>query len=125
MTCRPSHISTVILDLLALFEGRCADKTTIRKLIELATDHERWPEAHALFTEIRHKTLLAERRSDEFALTQYAFEEICAKTLFNLSHPTAPFDPDSPFWVLPFAVQLGRRLGISNPRDVSPLLGTS
>jgi hypothetical protein len=122
MTRRPSDIITAMLDLLALFEGKCEDKSTLKKLIELATSRERRAEAHALFAEIRHKTLLAEKRGDEFALTQYAFEEICAKTLFNLTHPTAPFDPDSAFWVLPLAIQLGRRLGISDPGDVSPLL---
>jgi hypothetical protein len=118
----PSDIIIIMRDLLALFESRCTDKITLRKLGELTTERERWPEAHALFREIRHKTLAAEKQRNEFELAQYAFEEICAKTLFNLSYPTAPFDADSAFWVLPLAVQLGRKLGISDPGDVTPLL---
>jgi hypothetical protein len=99
MTRRPSNIIAVMFDLPVLFGGRCADKTTLAKLIELTNDRTKRSKAHALFTEIRQKTLLAEKRGDEFALAHYAFEEICAKTLFNLTGPQAPFDPDSAFWV--------------------------
>jgi hypothetical protein len=124
MTRRPTDIITAMLAPLTLFEARCEDKATLRKLITLAEDRSRRKEAHALFSEIRQKTLAAEKRKDEFALAQYAFEEICAKTLYNLTHEPAPFDPDSPFWVLPLALNLGRRLGISDPGDISPLLKT-
>jgi hypothetical protein len=34
----------------------------------------------------------------------------------------ANLDPDSPFWVLPLALDLGRPLGITNPGEISPLL---
>ena len=125
MTRRPSHIITAMLEVLTLFEGKCEDKTTLRQLVNLAANKDRWPEAHALFTEIRLKTLQAEKRGDTLLVTQYAFEEICAKTLFNLSHSAAPFDADSAFWVLPLAAELGRQLGISNPGDVSSLLKVS
>src|SRR5690606_4815140 len=124
MTRRPTDIITAMLAPLTLFEARCEDKATLRKLIALAEDRSRRKEAHALFSEIRQKTLAAETRKDEFALAQYAFEEICAKTLYNLTHEPAPFDADSPFWVLPLALDLGRRLGITNPGDISPLLKT-
>ena len=124
MTRRPTDIITAMLAPLTLFEARCEDKATLRKLIALAEDRSRRKEAHALFSEIRQKTLAAEKRKDEFALAQYAFEEICAKTLYNLTHEPAPFDADSPFWVLPLALDLGRRLGITNPGDISPLLKT-
>jgi len=124
MTRRPTDIITAMLAPLTLFEARCEDKATLRKLIALAEDRSRRKEAHALFSEIRQKTLAAEKRKDEFALAQYAFEEICAKTLYNLTHEPAPFDADSPFWVLPLALDLGRRLGFTNPGDISPLLKT-
>jgi len=55
-------------------------------------------------------------------MAQHAFEEICAKTLYNLTREPAPFDPDSPFWVLPLAVGLGFRLGVTDPGEISPLL---
>ena len=55
------------------------------------------PEAHALFRSIRTKTLEAERTKDAVLTAQYLFEEICAKTLYNMSISSAPFDPDSPY----------------------------
>src|SRR5215470_8158811 len=122
MIRRPTDIITAMLAPLTFFEGRCEDKDTLRKLITLANDRSRRKEAHALFSEIRQKTLAAEKRRDELALAQYAFEEICAKTLYNLTHEPAPFDPDSPFWVLPLAVDLCLRFGVTDPGEISPLL---
>jgi len=122
MTRRPTDITTAILAPLTFFEKRCKEKETLRKLIELANDRSRRKEAHALFYEIRRKTLAAEQSNDQVALAQYSFEEICAKTLYNLTHEPAPFDPDSPFWVLPLALELGQMLGIMDAGEISPLL---
>ncbi|MEH2605565.1 hypothetical protein V1277_004942 [Bradyrhizobium sp. AZCC 1588] len=88
----------------------------------MANDRSRRKEAHALFSEIRRKTLAAAKRNDQLALAQYNFEEICAKTLYNLTREPAPFDPDTPFWVLPRALELGRMLGITDAGEISPLL---
>ena len=122
MTRRPTDIITALLAPLLFFEGRCKDKETLRKLITLANDRSRRKEAHDLFSEIRRKTLAAEQRNDQLALAQYNFEEICAKTLYNISHEPAPFDADSPFWVLPFALELGQMLGVTDAGEISPLL---
>jgi hypothetical protein len=122
MTRRPTDIITAMLAPLTFFEGRCEDKETLRKLITLANDRSRRKEAHALFSEIRQKTLAAEKRNDQLALAQYNFEEICAKTLYNMTHEPAPFDPDSPFWVLPLALELGQMLGVTDTGEISPLL---
>lgn len=111
-----------MIEMLAVFEGMCVDKDGLRRLIEMAGEREKWQEAHSLFQEIRHKTLNAERRQDRSAVVQYLFEEICAKTLFNLSYSTAPFDPDSAFWVIPLGVELGRELGFTDPARISSLL---
>src|SRR5262245_24534868 len=115
-------IISAMLAPLAFFEGRCEDKETLRKLITLANDKSRRKQAHALFSEIRKKTLAAEKRNDQLALAQYAFEEVCAKTLYNITREPAPFDPDAPFWVLPRALELGRMLGITEAGEISPLL---
>jgi hypothetical protein len=117
-------ITAAILAPLTFFEGRCEDKETLRRLITLANDKSRRKQAHALFTEIRKKTLAAGKRGDQLAVAQYAFEEICAKTLYNLTCESAPFDPDSPFWILPRALELGRMLGITDASEISPLLRT-
>jgi hypothetical protein len=115
-------IISAMLVPLTLFEERCENKETLRKLITLTNDRSRRKQAHALFNEIRRKTLAAERRRDQLAVAQYAFEEICAKTLYNITLEPAPFDPDSPFWVLPRALKLGRMLGIADAGVISPLL---
>lgn len=115
-------IIAALLAPLTFFEGRCEDKETLRRLITLANDKSRRKQAHALFTEIRKKTLAAGKREDRLALAQYAFEEVCAKTLYNLTGEPAPFDPGSPFWVLPRALELGRMLGIADASEISPLL---
>jgi hypothetical protein len=115
-------IITAILEPLMFFEERCEDKETLRKLIALANDKARRKQAHALFNEIRKKTLAAERSGNRLALAQYAFEEICAKTLYNITLEPAPFDPDSPFWVLPRALKLGQLLGVTDAGAISPLL---
>jgi len=122
MTRRPTDIITAMLAPLTFFEGRCEDKKTLRKLITLANDRSRRKEAHALFSEIRQKTLAAEKRNDQLAVAQYNFEEICAKTLYNMTREPAPFDPDSPFWVLPLALELGQMLGVTDTDEISPLL---
>ena len=66
--------------------------------------------------------MAAEKRNDQLALAQYAFEEVCAKTLYNITREPAPFDPDAPFWVLPRALELERMLGITEAGEMSPLL---
>jgi len=122
MTGRSTNIITAMLAPLMFFEERCKDKETLRKLIALAHDKSRRKQAHALFSEIRRKTLAAAQRNDQLALAQYNFEEICAKTLYNIAREPAPFDPDSPFWVLPLALELGQMLGIADAGEISPLL---
>lgn len=114
-----------MLEMLQTFEDRCEDTETLERLIATASDRTRWSQAKKLFEDIRQKTLAAGKRNDVLAEAQYAFEEICAKTLYNLSHPSAPFDADSAFWVVPLAVDLGRRLGLARPGEVSSLLDMS
>ena len=54
----------------------------------------------------------AERKGNANEAAQYRFEEICAKTLYNLSGASAPFDSDSPYWIVPNAIAFARRVGI-------------
>jgi hypothetical protein len=74
-----------------------------------------------LFQRIRKKTLRADDRKDQFLQHQYSFEEICAKTLYNMSvrpedyawvNP-APFDDDSADYVMPIADGFADYLKIS------------
>jgi hypothetical protein len=98
--------------LIDLFARHCADRKTLEELRRMVGDERTWHEAHDLFEGIRDKALQAERRKDERAECQYLFEEACAKTLYNFSDSDAPFDEDSPYWIVPNALSLARRLGI-------------
>lgn len=122
MRTHPTNIISAMLEMLAVFQNVCEDTSTIRRLSEMASDRGKWERGKALFDDIRQKTLKAEKRGDQLALAQYAFEEACAKTLYNLRHPPAPFDPDSAFWIIPLAIVLGRGLGLTEPSQVSSLL---
>ena len=98
-----------------LFLPRCNDRETLLALDTMAAEPSQWSEGHALFQRIRSKTLAAERAGDRLSNTQYCFEEVCAKTLYNLSGFPAPFDRDSPDWILPNALALAKVLSIPDP----------
>jgi hypothetical protein len=104
-------IADHIRRLVALFRPLCSDCETMDELAFVASAEERWASAHAVFDRIRPKSLEA---GSELGI-QYAFEEICAKTLYNLSSfIDDPFDSDAPYWVIPFALQFARSLGIED-----------
>jgi hypothetical protein len=74
---------------LMFFEGRCKDKETLRKLIALANDRSRCKQAHALFSEIRPKTLAAEQRNDQLALAHDPGKRVDSIAL-AASHDSCP-----------------------------------
>jgi hypothetical protein len=76
----------------------------------MTSDPGRWQKAHGLFQRIRAKSLRAIRTNDKILEAQYNFEEVCAKTLYNLAGASAPFDADSPYWIAPTAIVLARLL---------------
>src|SRR6185369_9919351 len=100
--------------LIQLLAPHCEDRTTIDALKAMLNDHRSWSKAHDLFNKIRDKTLVAERGANRKLGSQYLFEEICAKTLFNLSGSNAPFDPDSPYWIIPNALSFARHVGVAD-----------
>lgn len=100
--------------LLELFAPHCADRETLDWLHGAVRDRGKWQKAHGVFGHIRHKTLKAERSRNAVVEAQYLFEEICAKTLYNLSYSPAPFDADSQYWVVPNAIAFARLLGIGD-----------
>ena len=111
---RGGRIVSDVEKLVELFAERCKDRGTLDELAAMAADRGRWSKAHGLFGRIRQKTLVAERAGDRTLAAQYLFEEICAKTLYNLSGEPAPFDADSPYWIVPNAFALARRIGIDD-----------
>ena len=103
-------------ELVGLFLANGADRQTLDELARLMADEDRWSEAHDLFRRIRAKTLLAVKNENHRFGVQYAFEEICAKSLYNMTSCDDPFDPDAPYFVIPFAIRLARELGIADSR---------
>ena len=99
--------------LIALFVAHAPDPASLEELDRLVREKARWPKAHGIHSNIRSKTVAAERRDDAAAAAQYWFEEACAKTIYNLTNSSAPFDPDSPYWVVPRALRLARALGLN------------
>jgi len=99
-------------NLIEVFAAGVSDRSTLDELHAMIGDRKTWPNAHALLQRIRQKTLAAEKRGDGLADCQYLFEEVCAKTLYNLSGEDAPFDADSPYWIIPNALSLARRMNI-------------
>lgn len=98
--------------LIDLFAEKCSDRSTLDELRRMVDDVNSWPQAHNLFTRIRRKTLEVGEHGNTRARCQYLFEEVCAKTLYNLSGSTAPFDADSPDWIVPNALSLALQLMI-------------
>jgi hypothetical protein len=113
-------IIRVIRELCAFFAERCEDRATLDDLAQAASDRSKWPKGRHLFELARNKTI-KKARGDARLECQFRFEEICGKTLYNLSGQPAPFDADSPFWVVPNALKLARQLGIEE-REITRIV---
>lgn len=107
---------TLLIDqmkqLIALFLPFCRDTETLAELLALLADEKSWIKAHYLSTRIRTKAISASKSGDVKAEMQFSFEEICAKTLHNLSNSKRPFEADTPYWIIPLALKLAKVLEI-------------
>jgi hypothetical protein len=98
--------------LLDLFEDRVPDKESNRLVWRFCNEKDKWIKAHGLHSTIRDRNLKAIKQGDKVKECQYCFEEVVAKTLFNLTRSSAPFDPDSPYWVIKNALVLAKEVGV-------------
>ena len=103
--------------LIRLFCPHCTDTDTLRQLSQMIGDRGSWAKSRNLLEAIRLKNVKAQRLGDRGSEAQYCFEEVCAKTLYNLTMQPAPYDPDTPHWITPNALGLTREFGLS-PMDV-------
>ncbi len=104
--------------LLDLFENEVLDRDSNRLVWKFCNEKHRWIKAHGLFTTIRDRNLKAIKQGDKVKEAQYCFEEVVAKTLYNLTRSSAPFDPDSPYWVIKNALALANALKIPHEKVV-------
>ncbi|QGQ31596.1 hypothetical protein [Gimesia maris] len=111
-----------IREMIAYFLPFCDDKITLQILLRMSECLEPWDEADALYERIRQKTVIARKQNASRALAQYAFEESCAKTLYNMSKPASPYYSDAPFWVIPLGFRLACALELPDPCAFSSLL---
>ena len=102
-----------IIALLQLFRDRMPDRETNVWVLELATDSKKWADAHDLFSAIRKRNLSAIFWGNALKQSQYCFEETCLKALYNESGSRGPFDSDSPYWIVPLAMELSRKVEVS------------
>jgi hypothetical protein len=117
------NIIVAIRGLCGLFVSRTDDRATLDEIVDVSLDRSRWRAAHDLFQRIRAKNLSACERGDERLEAQYRFEEVCAKSLYNLSKEPAPFDVDSPYWIIPNAIGFARKAGIDDAAVVRIIAG--
>ncbi len=113
MNISATNVISAIRSLATLFLEHSKDIETLLTIIDYTNDRSRWEKAHGLFDHIRSKAAKAARRGDSALEAQYRFEEVCVKTIYNLGRYSAPFDPDSPYWIIPNAIAAGDRIGIS------------
>ncbi len=104
--------------LLAFFEPHCQDVETLTELRGLLRSEKDWGKAHYLSTRIRTRAQAAAKAGDLAGEIQLSFEETCAKALHNMSASKKPFDPDTPYWILPLALNLARMLELDTQRVV-------
>ena len=103
--------------LLDLFEEYVPDKESNRAVFRYCDSRANWPRANTLFSTVHEKNLEAIENRENVLECQYSFEEVVAKTLFNMTDPTEPFEPDAPYWVIKNAITLAKALDLS-PEEV-------
>ena len=107
-----------IKSLLDLFESSAPDKESNRLVWQFCNEKHRWAKAHGLHSTLRDRNLKAIRQGDKIKECQYCFEEVVAKTLFNLTRSEGPFDLDSPYWVIKNALKLAKALNVPTEKVV-------
>src|SRR5262245_52693703 len=103
-----------IRKLCELFMGACKDTETMQRIVDICLaveqrrEYRRYRKAKSLFEVIRRKSLEPSNMLNSAVQWQYEFEEKCAKSLYNMFQGGG-FDRDSPFYIIPRALALGRQ----------------
>ncbi len=108
----PDNIVVEMKALLDLFADKVPDRESNRLLRQLCDDQAMWAGDHGLHAKLRDKNLKAIKQGDRARERQYLLEEAIAKTLYNLTLPTARFDPDAPYRVIKDALLLAKALSV-------------
>ena len=104
--------------LLDLFEEVVPDRESNRLVWRFCDEKHKWIKAHGLHSTLRDRNVKATNQGDKVKECQYCFEEVIAKTLFNLTRSDVPFDPDSPYWIIKNALRLAKALNVPSEKVV-------
>ena len=104
--------------LVDLLGPHCDDRSVLDLLVSTALIDDEGESARELFDQARAKTLKYPKEQHPARGAQHEFEEICAKTIYNLKRGPAPYDPDSPYWIVPNALTLSSALGLPSSKVV-------
>lgn len=115
-------IVTEMKSLLDLFEEKVPDHESNRLVWEFCDEKQKWLRAYELHSMLRDRNAKAVKDGNKIKECQYCFEEVVAKTLYNLTMSNAPFDPDSPYWVIKSAFVLAKEIGIPMEEIVNIVL---
>jgi hypothetical protein len=101
MQYTPRHAKQA-LDILQRLLPHVTTRQEYQDLISILQNPSRWKEAHAQFTKIRTNITLPSESRKQMTLDQYFVyvAENAAKTAYNCSGESAPFDDDSFHWLL-------------------------
>lgn len=122
---KPYHkpASLLIAEIVSFFEDHVRDKSSLVEIKACLNDCEFGTQrARNIFDNVRQKSLKAEKKGWQDTLVQRAFEEACAKAMYNFGRPNAPYDPDAQFWIVPCAFKLSDTLQLSQEKLLNILL---
>jgi hypothetical protein len=100
----------MIHQLLTACSSHAIDPESNAALTAMAASPTTWKAAHAVFDEVRSRLLRVE--SNDALTAQYAFEEYCAKAMFNATNTDVPFNAVSAFFVVPAALDFAKAVGL-------------
>ena len=98
------------------------DKDELYKLIKVAGNKEKWVKAKEYFDQTRRKALKVQNQNNHNLECLYSYIEVCFKSLYNLTYPSAPFDTNSPYKIIPFAIKYCKVKGLDE-REIIKIIG--
>lgn len=111
MNYTPDHAARA-LEIIERLSPFVTSRAEYQELVAVLRNPQRWKEAHALFSRIRVNITLpfeSHKKQDLDAYFVYVAEN-AAKTAYNCSGCSAPFDEDSFEWLLKCEQEFAKKL---------------
>lgn len=87
-----------------------ASSPAIARVLSVARDESRWPEAKLAFEETRRELLTVDFEVRPIDYRILGLAELCAKVTYNDSLSPMPFDRDSGWFILPSVISIAKEL---------------